>query len=297
MGRETNKSRREANAASARDKAAAARALQAQADRRRRAIVILSSVVGVVVVLALIALIAINSSGSKKGSAATPANPQVVAELTGVPQTTSDAVGKGTSAASLGSISDPPLTSGGKPEFLYIGAEYCPFCAAERWSMIQALSRFGTFSNLHEIYSAEDHFPTFTFVGSSYSSKYVAFTPREIETNETPNPKPLQSLTAAQTELFKRYSPKESFPYLYLGGKYVQSGAGYDPTVLSGKTQAQVASALSDTSAATTKGILGEANVLTAGICGMTNNKPANVCTSSTISGIQGQIQPFKVSP
>src|SRR5215471_17073708 len=40
--------------------------------------------------------------------------------------------------------SGAPLTSGGKPEMLYIGAEYCPYCAAMRWSMAVALSRFGT---------------------------------------------------------------------------------------------------------------------------------------------------------
>ena len=38
----------------------------------------------------------------------------------------------------------PALTSGGKPEILYVGAEYCPYCAAERWAMVVALSRFGT---------------------------------------------------------------------------------------------------------------------------------------------------------
>ena len=40
------------------------------------------------------------------------------------------------------------LTADGKPLVLYVGAEYCPYCAAERCAMVQALSRFGTFSNL-----------------------------------------------------------------------------------------------------------------------------------------------------
>ena len=34
------------------------------------------------------------------------------------------------------------------PEILYMGAEYCPYCAAQRWSTIIALSRFGKFSGL-----------------------------------------------------------------------------------------------------------------------------------------------------
>ena len=35
-----------------------------------------------------------------------------------------------------------------------MGAEYCPYCAAQRWAMIVALSRFGTFSGLTTVHSA-----------------------------------------------------------------------------------------------------------------------------------------------
>src|SRR6202043_382420 len=38
--------------------------------------------------------------------------------------------------------------SDGKPEILYVGAEYCPYCAAQRWAVVTALSHFGTFSGL-----------------------------------------------------------------------------------------------------------------------------------------------------
>jgi len=31
---------------------------------------------------------------------------------------------------------------------VYIGAEYCPYCAVERWPLIVALNRFGTLTNL-----------------------------------------------------------------------------------------------------------------------------------------------------
>ena len=46
-------------------------------------------------------------------------------------KTTTDAVGKGTSNPKmLVPLSGAPaLASGGKPEVLYMGAEYCPFCA------------------------------------------------------------------------------------------------------------------------------------------------------------------------
>ncbi len=47
-----------------------------------------------------------------------------------------------------------------KPQVAYIGAEYCPFCASERWPMVIALSRLGTFSGLGlTTSSATDVFP------------------------------------------------------------------------------------------------------------------------------------------
>ena len=53
-------------------------------------------------------------------------------------------------STALQSVSYPsPLTKNGLPEVLYVGAEYCPFCAAERWALIVALSKFGSFSKLH----------------------------------------------------------------------------------------------------------------------------------------------------
>jgi hypothetical protein len=86
-------------------------------------------------------------------------------------------------------VTGSPRTAGGKPEVLYVGAGFCPYCAALRWPLIVALSRFGSFSGLtpdrsaitagsgqREPYPAT---PTWTFHGSSYASKYLVFTPVE----------------------------------------------------------------------------------------------------------------------
>ena len=67
-----------------------------------------------------------------------------------------------------------PLTLNGKtPAMLYYGAEYCPFCAAERWAMTAALSRFGTWSGLKITASSHtDSTPatnTFSYHGASLS--------------------------------------------------------------------------------------------------------------------------------
>ena len=49
-------------------------------------------------------------------------------------QSTLAAVGQGSVAQPWTKASEPkPLTLHGKPELLYIGAEFCPVCAVERW--------------------------------------------------------------------------------------------------------------------------------------------------------------------
>jgi hypothetical protein len=50
--------------------------------------------------------------------------------------------------------SGSPYLSNGKPVVLYIGAEFCQYCAIERWALIMALMRFGNFTSLHYMTSA-----------------------------------------------------------------------------------------------------------------------------------------------
>lgn len=291
MGRTTNKQRREIQAQSAREKAAAARAAQRRQEQRRRAFAILGSVVAVLVVGGVIAGIVLAGGGKKKPNDVsgnrTTADPAVVSAVTSVKPATFDAVGKGSATAIASKISDPPLTNGGKPELLYVGAEFCPYCAAERWSLATALSRFGTFSNLSQVRAAKSdgNYATLDFYKSSYSSKYLAFTPVE---NEDRDQKQLEKLTDAQQKIFTKYTT--GFPFLYFGGQYVQKNSGYDPQLIGSSTQQQVAANLNDPTNKLTKGIIGEANLLTATICKMTNGQPGNVCTSKTVTQLQSQI-------
>ena len=95
----------------------------------------------------------------------------------------------------------------GKPEITYIGAEYCPYCAAERWALAVALTRFGTFSDLSGTHSSgADVYPdtqTLSFYGSSYSSPYVDFQAVEEATNQQVGGtyQTLQTPTAAESSL------------------------------------------------------------------------------------------------
>ena len=201
----------------------------------------------------------------------------------------------------------PPLTaqnSAGKtvPEVLYLGAEYCPYCAAQRWSTIIALSRFGTWSGLGNMASyGKDIYPntpSFTFAKSSYKSPYLVFTSVEEYTNyldpATGYYKLLQKPTKAQLALVQKYdTPKyikglsssdgNPIPFMSFDNKFLVSGASYSPDTLTNLSRGAIATGLSDPTSPVTDAIIASANYQTAAICSLTNNAPANVCSSSGV--------------
>ena len=185
------------------------------------------------------------------------------------------------------------LTENGKPEVLFIGSEYCPFCAAQRWAMVNAFSRFGTFTGLTTTHSSSSdsypNTPTLTFYGSTYTSKYISFTSVEENTNEREGNSSntsvpyvtLQTPTAAEQATATSYDPGGSIPFIDFGNKYVQVGniSPLDPPLLAGKTWAQVAAAMNEPTSTIAQAEDANANYETAAICVLTNNQPATACT------------------
>jgi thiol-disulfide isomerase/thioredoxin len=295
---------------SAQEKIAAQRAAARRAERRRQGLIAGGSVLAVLaIVVAFVLVKVLNNNNSNTASAGTASaagatlSASVLNDVTGVPASTLDAVGTGTTykdAIQTVQGKATPLTSGGKPVVVYVGAEYCPYCAAERWGMTIALSRFGTFSGLHGIHSSstdvDPNTPTLTFYKSTYTSKYVVFEPTESETTTRAT---LQTVTSLDNQLMSKYDvppyvPSStydgSFPFVDFGNKYVIAGASYDPAVLSGQTWAQVAAALKNPSSPIAKSADGAANLITAAICKLTNNQPANVCTSAGVTAANGAL-------
>ncbi len=274
----------------ARERIAAQQRAAKEAERRRRIIAISSIAVVAVVVVVIVVVAALNKksqSGGTKG--ALPASVQ--SNLT-VPPATLAAVGIGSSSTqALKPITGPALTSGGKPEMLYIGAEWCPYCAAERWAMAVALKRFGTFTPLKGVHSsATDVYPntaTLTFYQSTYTSKYLVFTPVE---NQDVNKDTLVTPTAAQQALWTKYAPPgNGYPFIDIGNRFL-AGVTYSPQVLQGLSWEQISTDLHNPSSAVAKGANGSANLFTAAICKITNNQPASVCTAPPVSALEGQI-------
>jgi len=270
----------------------------------------------VVAVVATLVVIKVTSGSSNPAGASgfQATDAATVKDLTTVPMSVFNTVGVTSNVAAVSppiklKTGQPLLTgkssTGAKvPEVFYFGAEYCPFCAAERWASIIALSRFGTWTGLGNMTSstrsgeAFPGTPTFTFARAHYRSKYLSFAEVEETTNQFSaslnNYTPLQTPTKWELANFKHYdntnfipgitaSQDYSIPYYSLGNQFLISGASYTPALLANQTRSQIATGLSDPSSPVTDAIIATANYVTATLCQLTKNKPTNVCTSSGV--------------
>lgn len=204
--------------------------------------------------------------------------PTVLTDVTGVTGTTLNTVAAPSSVIAPTVVSGSPLILNGKPEVLYIGGEYCPYCAFERWAMIMAMSKFGNFTGLEYMLSSgsdlNGNTPTFTFRYANYSSQYISFVSVEKwdrAENVVTDP------TTAEQALWNQYDSANSIPFVDLANSYVIVGA--QSTIdLMGDNWTQVASQLNDPSSQVAQQIDGAANYLITAICKIDGAQPTSVC-------------------
>ncbi len=297
---------------SARERIAAQQAAARRAAQRRKGIAVAGSIAAVLVVVVALVVVKLvgstaNASGAKTASATVADS--VSRAIASVPAATLDKVGAGPTYPASGSTypnaihtispAGPPLTGNGKPEIVYVGAEYCPFCAAERWALTVALSRFGSFSGLRLIHSSatatDPNTATLSFYKSTYTSKYVTFLTTEAQ---TVSKAPLEPLTSLDKALMAKYDAPPyvpanysgSFPFVDFGNRYVIDGASYDPSLLAHLTWQQIGADLAKPSSTVGQAVDAAANHITAAICKITSNQPADVCTSTGVTSASGSI-------
>src|SRR5580693_4915033 len=157
---------------SARERIAAQQAAARKAEARRRAFLAFGSIIGVIAIVVVLLVIKGLSKPAKAASDAATAQNPVSKQIATIPATTFDSVGQGAAAKLAATKGTNPVEMvNGKPEILYMGAEYCPYCAAERWALAAALSRFGALSGLSLIHSSPTDIyadtPTLSFAKAS----------------------------------------------------------------------------------------------------------------------------------
>jgi hypothetical protein len=295
------------------------------------------AIIGIVIVIAAVFIvIAVSGGGSKssKTSASGVASgqdpvaasvTQMVDPVATIPLSVYNSVGVyGQSLPQTVTKDQTPLRRDSRPDALYIGAEYCPYCAMTRWSIVAAFSRFGTFTNLKMTSSANDdgNIPTFSFLGSTYTSPYFVFSPYEgLDRDQNT----LQAEPSWATALYTKYDGNEQtdvaatpfnpsgvgIPFLDFGNKLVSAGApgfldpvfnaleGGGPASTTAAAAAIIASSMhnpstAEASAIGAKYLVALANYLSADVCTIDGGKPASVCGSSGVMAALAQIKAAK---
>ncbi len=264
-------------------------AREARRARSRAYGILAIALVVVIVAVLVIVKVAGGGSGSAVDQASPPAGTPIPAatltKLQSVPISTLAAAPTDGVVTTPQSVNDQPLTADGKAEMLFIGAEFCPHCAAERWPLYIALSKFGTFSpqpgRIHSA-NADGDVPTLTFYGTTYSSPYLTFTPVEVYTNKPQGDgyAPLQTPTQAQLTLWEDTNGA-TFPFVDFGGKKVLPSAQYLFTPLENLPFSTVAAQVGDNSTAIGAAIDASAAQLISTICGsLSHDQPSTVCSA-----------------
>jgi hypothetical protein len=251
--------------------------------RRRRRRIMWVSVFAVLVALIVVAyLVASSSSNPYTSYVGQPVSSSLLQELSGFGSSTLAAVGGGTGRAPS-VITGTPLTDNGKPEILYIGGEYCPYCAVARWSLVIALSKFGNFTGLNYMLSSatdvNSNTPTFTFANITYTSDHVSFVAVEHWDRSS---NIFQPLTSQEQSIYTQYD-SGGIPFVDFANQYLINGApgGLGSIDLSNKNWTQVAALLNQPSSSTAQAIVGEANYIISTICAIDGNAPSSVCSQS----------------
>jgi Domain of unknown function (DUF929) len=265
--------------------------------------IITSASVGIVAIVLIIIVIINQVGGTGNGAASTPLSTTVASALLNPSSSVIQAVGSGAQPGEMVRLPGNTVLrdSSGKPMVVYVGAEYCPFCAAERWSMVYWLSQFGTFKGLSEIKSSSTdvyaNTNTVTFYKSSYTSSAVDFSGFEVLDR---NQNKLMTASALAESLFNKYDTPPyttqalGFPFIDIGGLYVLYSTSYSPSLLANLTWDQIAAKLKNPTDPVTQSIVGNANIMTAATCIATGDVPASVCSSSTIQAIEPSLKALK---
>jgi hypothetical protein len=314
---------------------AGAQRRRASAASRRRSRKTTYGAIGIVIIIAAVFVLVDVLGGSSKpptsstngvtsGQDPVLAAPQMVDPVTSIPLSVYNSVGVyGAPLPQTVTKGQTPLKSGGLPRVVYVGAEYCPYCAMARWSMVAALSRFGTFTDLKMTSSANDdgNIPTFSFLRSTYTSPYVVFSPYESLDRDQ---NPLQTVPSDVNDLYTKYDGNEQtdvaaapfnpgsvgIPFLDFGNAAVSSGdpgfldpvfdalEGGGPASTTAAAAAIIASSLHDPSSAEASAIgakylIALANYYTGDICSIDGGKPASVCNSK---GVMAAIAQYKAA-
>ncbi|BBD73039.1 hypothetical protein HS1genome_1428 [Sulfodiicoccus acidiphilus] len=251
----------------------------------------------VVVVVASLAYVELQSSSLSSGPIYTKVAPSVELQLRTLASTGYSIYDRSydSFANFIGNGSE--LTYDGRPVVIFVGAEWCPYCGAEMWPLILALSRFGNISGLEYMLSSSTdvypNVPTFTLVNVSYTSPYISLLEYEYQDR---NHNPLQAVPSNVYALWEKYT-SGGIPFIDVANVYIDAGSTVNPALLSGKNWTYVLNTLSnDPNSTLSREIYYTANLLTAEICRVDGNSPSSVCYQSGVQTMEAYLSHFQAT-
>ena len=264
-----------------------------------RKIVEYAAIVAAAVIIIVAGYILANSGGSVNALVGAPVSGIQLSQLKAIALDSALADSVGAGSTTNGGMPNYPapinnssaLVVGGKVGVVYVSADFCPYCAVNRWGLIIALMRFGNFTGLRYMESgSKDVYPdtvTFTFSNSSYIGSSIYFD--AVETGDISG-KPLDTPDALQIALLAKYDKAGNIPFTVFGNRSSMVGAMVSPQVLQGLSWAQVIAQLNDTSSPVSQSLIGSANIFTAYICrtGLAGISNASACKQAYVKNING---------
>ena len=186
-------------------------------------------------------------------------------------------------------VSKDTIRRGGKIFVFFLGAEFCPYCAAERWAVVRSLQKFGQWDGLKQTISAARdqpflNLPTYDFTKATYNSPHIEFVAREIKDREF---KPLQKLLKTEEKIVRKHNSKKEIPFLLIGGRFMQVGSGFPPKIFIGHTFRQTETELKKVESEIRKTIDEEANVISALLC--LSGLPPELCKETETAQLLAQ--------
>lgn len=254
-------------------------AATARRERQRRQMV--AAAVAVVVILGAVVAGSVIANRPQTRPTDT-GGPAALARLTALPAAVLDAAAAPPAdRAPVRLEGGTALTENGKPKVLFVGAEPCPLCAVQRWALIGALSRFGTFRGLTPTTSSSadvhPNTPTFSFHGATYTSEHLVFDGVETQ-NRTGQP--LETLEGENAEVFQRHNPRGTVPWITYGGTHATTGATVRPDAFEAKSYDQIIDGILDPASDLGRTVDPAINVISAQLCRLTKGQPGDVCAS-----------------
>ena len=192
-------------------------------------------------------------------------------------------------------VSDAPLLDDGRPILFFMGAQYCPFCAAQRWALIEATSRFGVWSGVEPFASPAgmDGFssvPTYDLTAARFTSDVLSVRTKEIADASGGR---LQDLDDVEAGLVDAFNPRGSVPFIAAtgtGGQYTIDLA-YSPGLLQGDDFDEIRQAVgAGEDSAAVRAISGQADAITAVLCTLTGGQPASACGTPVVTELMRRL-------